>query len=288
VGLGAAFFVAALAVPLGWLPVAPLARHLVRAIGVVLAGYLLGRGFEYGLRHLRPMRDHQRAGLLRLIVRLCLYVVVVAGLLAALGVRATQLSIGGAVLTVVLGLAGQTLFGNVLAGVVLVLWRPFEIGEHVSIVSWQMPVLASTFPHETLPSANPLRIVDINPLHTLGVGEDGQLLLIPNSVMLQAIVHNHSRSERQRVRVRAEARGVSADELLAELEALCARIPHEEPTLREVRPLLVDAGPEATAFVLEGWVARGGDVEAARSRLVLHMARIVQGQGDPPTQPPSG
>ncbi len=268
--------VAALLFPAHWLP--PELRNLSRAALVVAAGWTFATGFEGRLRRARFSRDGRRASLIRLIVRLLIYALTLVAALGVLGVHAGSLTAGGVVLTAVIGLAGQTLFSNVLAGMVLVIWRPFEIGEHISLMSWQMPVISATYPHETLPSAHPMRVSDINLLHTICTADDGQVMLIPNSVVLPAIVRNHSRSGRCRVRVRGEAeRQVGVERLWARLRALGAEFAAAEPHCSGgVEPALVDLTSGAIAFVLETWVPSVQYEEEVRSRLLLALARALE------------
>ncbi len=271
------------------LPVPAEIAHVARAALVLGAGYLLIGGLERRLGGTDWRPDGSRAALLRLLARLAMYLLVAVAILGAVGVRLQQITIGASVITVVLGLAGSTIFANILAGVVLVVWRPFEIGDEISVVSWQMPVLAATRPHETLPSANFLRIQDVNLFHTVGVADDGQATLIPNAVMVQAIVRNHSHSRSCRVRVVAEApREVDPESLLRRMERLA---PDLEP--RHVRPQgdlavrLLDLTATGTTFVVEAWVASVREREPAQSAIVLAVSRALAElrSADPP-QPP--
>jgi len=268
----------ALLFPAHWLPLPAEFRHAVRAALVVVAGWMFAAGFERRLRQARFSRDGRRASLIRLIVRLLVYALTLAAALGALGLQIGSITFGGVVLTAVIGLAGQTLFSNVLAGMVLVIWRPFEIGEHISLMSWQMPVISATYPHETLPSAHPARVIDINLLHTICTADDGQVMLIPNSVVLPAIVRNHSRSGRCRVRVRGEVeRQVGVERLWARLQTLGAEFAAVEPrSSGGVEPRLVDVTSGVIAFVLETWVPSVEHEEAVRSRLLLALARALE------------
>lgn len=284
--LGTAVLIAAAAVPVRWVPLAlaPEVYRWTRAALVFAAGYIIVSGLERRLARVAWRRDSGRAGLVRLLVRLALYALVAVAILAAAGVHLSNFTIGASVITVVLGLAGSTVLSNVLAGIVLVIWRPFEIGDEVSIVSWQMPVLAATRPHETLPSANPVRIRDVNLFHTIAVAEDGQLTLIPNAVMVQAIVRNHSHSSACRVRLVAEApREVDPEGLLQQMRGIRPTLERQGMRVQgDLTVHLLDLTTTGTTFVVEAWVPSARDREPAQSAMVIAVSRVLRELGRPP------
>jgi small conductance mechanosensitive channel len=103
---------------------------------------------------------------------------------------------------VVVGLAGQTVFGNLLAGLVLVLFQPFSIGDRVSLMTSQYPVLMPSFPHEALMPAYVGTVTDVNLLYSYLELESGLPMAIPNGIVLQAAVLNHASAVHRVVRLR--------------------------------------------------------------------------------------
>lgn len=71
----------------------------------------------------------------RLVVSLFGYLTVVLATLGVLDVPIERLLVGGAITGVVIGIAAQQSLGNVAAGVVMLVARPFTIGEYVRIKS---------------------------------------------------------------------------------------------------------------------------------------------------------
>lgn len=59
------------------------------------------------------------------------YIVVLIVAMAALGQDVGGLLLGGAFTGIVLGIAAQQAFGNFIAGIVLLLVRPFSVGDHI-------------------------------------------------------------------------------------------------------------------------------------------------------------
>ena len=105
---------------------------LALLVGGLLLLWALARLSERGL---------DRAGLphLRPVVRLLQAVGLVTVMLVALsaaGYRLTGILTGTTVLTVVLGLAAQSLLANVMAGLVLASSRAFRVGDALTVRSW--------------------------------------------------------------------------------------------------------------------------------------------------------
>ena len=274
--LGILLVVVGFVMPPSWLPLPLAGWRAVRAVTVLLAGYLIVNAVERRFEQAQAGRDRRRSGLLRLLLRLVLYILVGLAVAAQLGPGiARQFTFGGALLTVVIGLAGQTLFANLLSGMVLVVWRPFEIGDQISVMSWQMPALPATFPHETLPLAHRFAVQDINLMHTICRADDGQITLIPNGIVLQGVVRNHSRSGLIRVRVRGEAEvAIPPPRLWERLQHLATELTDPQAGMPgPVRVLLADLSVTSTSFVLEAWVSEDSDTH--RSRLVLAAAKAV-------------
>src|ERR687885_576326 len=74
-------------------------------------------------------------GLIAVGVRIVGYAIVLLALLGAFKVPLGGLLLGGAVTGVVIGIAAQQTLGNFFAGIVLLIVRPFTIGERVFLRS---------------------------------------------------------------------------------------------------------------------------------------------------------
>jgi small-conductance mechanosensitive channel len=75
------------------------------------------------------------AGVLRWLVTIIGYVLVLITALGLFSVPIGHLLLGGAVTGVIVGIAAQQALGNVFAGVVLLLARPFNVGDRIRIRS---------------------------------------------------------------------------------------------------------------------------------------------------------
>lgn len=171
---------------------------VVLVVGASISRLLERRIFGLSIDKLGP----QHATALRYFSRLLLFVVVSISVLTAFGVGVPSLIFGGTFLTVVIGLAGQTIFSNIIGGLWLIFFRPFHIGESIGIVTWQYPILMPSFPHE---AARPMyfgQVMDINLMYTEIMNQDGYPQMVPNGILIQSFLENRSKIAVRRVRLR--------------------------------------------------------------------------------------
>jgi small-conductance mechanosensitive channel len=79
--------------------------------------------------------DDRRGAPLSLLVRTIGYILVLLAILGALEVPLGGLLLGGALTGVVIGIAAQQTLGNFFAGIVLLIVRPFAVGDSVVLRS---------------------------------------------------------------------------------------------------------------------------------------------------------
>ncbi|GIT97695.1 mechanosensitive ion channel family protein [Sulfurovum sp. TSL1] len=115
------------------------------------------------------------------IIDILLMVVVVLAAINNLGVDTTSfIAILGAA-GLAIGLALQGTFGNIGAGVILILFRPFEVGNFVTVAGESGTVEAITLFNTTL------------------LTPDNKVILIPNSAVASGNITNFSKKEERRV-----------------------------------------------------------------------------------------
>jgi small-conductance mechanosensitive channel len=169
---------------------------LLPLLGIVLAAYLLRRrlfgvdepvrvatagamvvigwGIARNLGRMLQPRLADRlepgaAGVVGFIVRLVTLVTIVLVSLRLAGLNPRTLALGASFTAVIVGLAAQQTVGNVLAGVVLLSARPFQIGDRVRFNGYGMDVEGTVAAHGLL-------------YLTLTDGDD--LVQVPNSTAL--------------------------------------------------------------------------------------------------------
>jgi small-conductance mechanosensitive channel len=156
------------------------------AVGGGLVFLLVGALMVRAVARLAASRTQVRmgdslAGVVRLVVSFTGYVCVAIAMLDTLGINLSQLLVGGAVTGVIIGIAAQQSLGNVFAGLVMVVSRPFEVGDHVVLHSG-----ALGGPHEG-------RVVEMGLVY-LTIENGHGLLRLPNSAVLNSGVapNNHT------------------------------------------------------------------------------------------------
>jgi small-conductance mechanosensitive channel len=121
---------------------------------------------------------------------------------AVFGFNLTGALIGAGFLGIVLGLAGQQVLGNVFAGLSLLVSRPFEIGDRVTLATSTYSLMGSTYSHETEVSGFTGTVQEIGIFFTRIMLDNGLSTVFPNSVVLGSLVMNYSKTDLRRVRVR--------------------------------------------------------------------------------------
>jgi small-conductance mechanosensitive channel len=139
----------------------------VLVISGVIASRRIGRALGDRVAH---RSSAQAGGVLRLVVTAAGLVLLFFAVLAVLGVSLGQLLIGAGVAGVVLGIAAQQSLANVFASIVLLLARPFRVGDKVQLRSGAIGIINVT-------------ILELG-LTYLTVMTDGGVLKIPNSAVL--------------------------------------------------------------------------------------------------------
>lgn len=155
-------------------PVDPILIALACAVGLVAFGVVATQRISHSVGSLVGMRGVRSAAVAaRLFTAGVGYLIVVFAVLAVLDVSIGKLLLGAGLAGVVLGIAAQPSLGNIFAGVVLVLARPFSVGDHIRVRSGALGGVFDAW------------VVDLSLAYITLQTEDG-LLRIPNSGMLAA------------------------------------------------------------------------------------------------------
>lgn len=109
-----------------------LAGALVFLVGGVRATRSLARGLRSALGE---RFGDARAALFRPVVVFVGYILIALTFLQLLGLPIDSLLLGGAVGGIAIGIAAQQTLGNLMAGMLLLVVRPFKVGEHVILRS---------------------------------------------------------------------------------------------------------------------------------------------------------
>jgi small-conductance mechanosensitive channel len=144
---------------------------IICLIGVAIAVGLFGKVRTA----LEPVIGSAHAAVVRYMLVLISGFAIIVASMALLNIDVRQLLLGGAVAGVILGIAAQQALGNVFAGLVLLLARPFNVGDRVRI---RAGALSGTIEGT---------VIEISITYVRLQSTDG-VLYLPNSMVLAAAV----------------------------------------------------------------------------------------------------
>ncbi|MGB3700814.1 MAG: mechanosensitive ion channel [Anaerolineales bacterium] len=157
-----------------------IAALVVFAVGLYLASIirrLVRRGLE------RRTKNPQPIALLSQLAYWLSVILVTAISLQMIGFNLTAFLAGLGVVGITIGFALQDVSKNFIAGVLMLIQQPFEIGEFIEVSGYTGKVLAID-----------LRATQIRT-------EDGKLVLIPNGEVMISPITNYSQAEARRVAI---------------------------------------------------------------------------------------
>jgi small-conductance mechanosensitive channel len=167
------------------------------AAGIIII-YVLGKEIEIVSSRLFGAK---RGNMVYVVFRFIAYIILALVLLAIVGVSPTALLAGGTFAGLVFGLAAQTVLSNIISGIMIILARPYEVGDRITFFTWQYGLIVPAYPpkfysHDTLMPGYSGLVLDIGLAYTKMKLDDGPQMKIPNSVMVVAAVVSHEIKER--------------------------------------------------------------------------------------------
>jgi small-conductance mechanosensitive channel len=216
--------------------VATLAVIFVVLLATLLVSWVSTRAIKKALQ-LRGLED---VGTIAVVVRLTRYLILGAGLFAALriaGIDLTALFAAGAIFAVALGFAMQNITANFVSGVILLSERAIKPGDVLNV------------------EGKLVRVRDMGIRATIVRTLDDEDMIIPNSVLVQSTVTNHTfRDNMMRLRVQvgviygSDMRQVR-QVLQQAAEQISWRSTEKEPVV-----LLVEFGNSSVDFEVSVWI----------------------------------
>jgi small conductance mechanosensitive channel len=213
---------------------------VILGVGLFVSGWL-SRWFEQflGKRDLEPP--------LRLLLSRIVWVVCIAlfGLLALqnLGVELLPLMAGLGVAGAGVALATQGVLSNIVAGLSIILTKPFRVGEYVAIAGVEGVVQTITLFNTTLGHVDRSRVV------------------VPNRKVVGEILHNYGLIRQVEVSV-----GVAYDSDIGAVTDLIRAVLQENPrVLRDPEPVVQPSqlGDSSVSIAVRPWVAVQDQVPAS-------------------------
>ncbi len=161
-----------------------LSGALFYAVVFLLLAWLTATGLRLAVKKVlqedvRGLIDRTAATFLRQLAQIAVYVMALifyAHLIPALRSLGAALLTGASVASIVVGLAAQNTLGSLIAGISLLLYRPFEVGDRVQIGA---PTGIETGVVERLTLG-----------YTILAASDNRRVVVPNSAMASQITIN--------------------------------------------------------------------------------------------------
>ncbi len=154
-------------------------ERILAAVGglvVLIGGVIAVRAMARAIRAAAGSEgEARRTGPLAFLVSVIGYVFVLLALLGTLDIPVGNILLGGALTGVIVGIAAQQSLGNFFAGIVLLIARPFSVGERVALRSGPLGG-----PYEGL-------ITEMTMFYVHMLTDEGPVLL-PNAGVLAAAV----------------------------------------------------------------------------------------------------
>ncbi|MFO0830192.1 MAG: mechanosensitive ion channel family protein [Phycisphaerales bacterium] len=208
----------------------------------------------------RAKADATLAAFVANFARWSVFVLGIVACLSIFGINIAAVTavIGAAGLAV--GLAMQGSLSNMAAGLMLLLLRPFSVGDSISV------------------AGNAGKVNDIDLFNTKLDTADNRRLIVPNSVVFGATIENSTHHAKRRVDLTVRtAFGADIETTRAALELAAAGVPQRiADAKREAQ--LVELGPTGMIWHVRVWVATP-DVGAARDELVKAVKQRLDAAG---------
>ncbi len=148
---------------------------------------------RYLEKFLLRFMDISRVHPIKFVVSILGYFVLALAVFSTLGLNVSSIVLGSTFISLILGLAAQSVLANMFAGFLLISAKPFKVGDRVAVLAWQYGIALPSYPpkffskDEIRPSYNGT-VVTITINYTTIEENSGNLVRIPNSVMLGASI----------------------------------------------------------------------------------------------------
>jgi small-conductance mechanosensitive channel len=229
--------------------------------------------------YLASSLDQSRVSTLRFLFQLLAYILLALAVFSVLKINVGSLLVGGAFAGLLLGLISQSVFSNLLAGILFVFAQPVRVGDRITFATWQYGVVAPAYPPKFYSSDLLIpgytgTVEDVGFLYISLLTDDRRHVKLPAGVFMQALIINHSRSEHILLRTKYEVEKALDPQVV---------IPAVQAELTKNRWVLPDEAPsvliqETTALsyiLLISTPVHGHLEEPPRSDILQDVMRVV-------------
>ncbi|MBQ8840164.1 MAG: mechanosensitive ion channel [Clostridia bacterium] len=218
--------------------IVPIIGKILGALAVIIIGVFITRKIAKSIEKgkLFPKMNNTLRIFLKHVIAVVLYIAIAAATISILGFDISALSAAIASAGLAVGLALQGGLSNIAGGVMLVIFKPFEVGDYVEGAG-----VSGT-------------VVDIGLFYTTLTTPDNKKVVVPNGTISNSAVTNYSAHETRRIdfdfSISYDADIASAKKVLL----ACAR--SDERILDDPKPetMVIAHGDTAVGIRLRVWV----------------------------------
>lgn len=239
----------------------PFAINLVLAALVFIVGRWVARGLKRLMGRLLERRlDASLVKFLCSVAYALMMVIVIIAALDRLGVKTTAAVavLGAAGLAV--GLALQGSLGNFAAGVMIILFRPYKVGDVINA------------------AGQVGKVDEIQTFNTVLLTADNRVIIIPNGQVIGGIIENITQQETRRIDL---VFGVGYGDDLKKAKAILERLVAEDDRiLKDPAPQVAvsELADSSVNFVCRPWV-KAGDYWTVRFDLIERVKLTFDAEG---------
>ncbi len=252
-------------------PAQPMGAFVYAAVFVLLA-WLIGRALRLAVQRVLARDEHRYvdrtavnflAQLAQIGVWLFAFISY-AHLVPALSRLGTAWLASVGVASVVLGLAAQNTLGNLIAGISLLLYRPFKVGDRLQV---------------TAPTGLEAGVVEsLNLGYTVLKTDDNRRVVVPNSAIASQTTINLT-SEDPRVLCSVPI-SISCDSDIDTTRAILLELARQHPKAQEVTGCPVTQfGPGGVVLTLGAWCANSATASDLKADLLEQAAKRLPTEG---------
>jgi small conductance mechanosensitive channel len=240
----------------------PWGINIILALAVFIVGRWLANMIVRGVKRLmkRANMDEALIGFLSSILKAILLVVVVIAALEQLGVNTTSVLAVFAAAGLAVGLALKDSLSNFSAGVMLIIFKPFKVGDFVEAAG-----IAGV-------------VEEIRIFNTQLRTGDNREIIVPNSQIYSGIITNFSAREQRRIDL---VIGIGyEDDIRAAKQILEQLLQSDERILKEPAPVILvsELGESSVDLAVRPWVS-SADYWNVRSDLLENIKREFDAKG---------
>ncbi len=214
-------------------------KLLAVAIIIFIGRWLVGKVDRF-LKRIFERKDVEisLAGFLRNIVKVVLYLIIFLLAIGTLGIKTTSFAAILAAVSLAIGMALSGTLQNFAGGVIILLLRPFKVGDYIQAQGFEGTVKS------------------IQLFNTLLNTADHKTILLPNGALSTGSINNYSSETRRRVDIKI---GLAYGNDIAEARRVIMEIlAKEERILKEIEPkvLVTSLGDSAVNVDVRVWVEK--------------------------------